>query len=53
MTHDIKLYQIAYNAETLEQVHSSGFLVLDNLGNPRPDWYEYWPIRNFLLTQTL
>jgi hypothetical protein len=53
MTHNIKLYQVAYNVETLAQVQASGFLVLDNLANPRPDWYEYWPIRHFLLTEPL
>ncbi len=30
-----------------------GFSVLDNSANPRPDWYEYWPIRHFLLSETL
>ncbi len=30
-----------------------GFLVLDNSENTRPDWFEYWPIRNFLLERTL
>jgi hypothetical protein len=30
-----------------------GFLVLDNSKNARPDWFEYWPIRNFLLEQPL
>lgn len=53
MQPDIHLYQIAYNPQTLAQVQASGFLVLDNLTNARPDWYEYWPIRNFLLSQTL
>lgn len=27
--------------------------MLDNLNNDRPDWYEYWPIRRFLLNETL
>lgn len=27
------------------------FLVLDNTLNERPDWFEYWPIRNFLLNK--
>lgn len=53
MNQDIHLFQVAYNAETLAQVQASGFMVLDNLANERPDWYEYWPIRKFLLTQTL
>src|SRR5579863_9639609 len=30
-----------------------GFLVLDNSSNERPDWYEYWPIRKFLLNEPL
>jgi len=30
-----------------------GFLMLDNSSNERPDWFEYWPIRNFLLTESL
>lgn len=52
-TPDIRLYQIAYDAASLEAVQQSGFLLLDNLSNARPDWYEYWPIRNFLLHHTL
>jgi len=53
MMPDIHLYQIAYNSQTLAQVQASGFLVLDNLANARPDWYEYWSIRNFLQSQSL
>jgi len=49
MIQDIRLYQIAYNPATLATVQASGFLLLDNLENPRPDWYECWPIRQFLL----
>jgi hypothetical protein len=30
-----------------------GFLPLDNLRNERPDWREYWPIRNYLLNHSL
>jgi hypothetical protein len=30
-----------------------GFHVLDNLANERPDWFEYWPMRNYLLGRTL
>jgi len=30
-----------------------GFEVLDNSSNLRPDWFEYWPIRTFLLNETL
>jgi hypothetical protein len=30
-----------------------GFGVIDNSSNERPDWFEYWPIRRFLLNETL
>jgi hypothetical protein len=30
-----------------------GFDVLDNSANERPDWFEYWPIRNYLLREVL
>jgi hypothetical protein len=30
-----------------------GYEVIDNSSNERPDWLEYWPIRKFLLTETL
>jgi hypothetical protein len=49
---DARLYMTAYSQETLAQVRG-GFLVLDNLQNPRPDWMEYWPIRNYLLSNKL
>ncbi|MCK6419818.1 MAG: hypothetical protein L6Q73_02775 [Aquabacterium sp.] len=47
----VHLYQIVYNAATREALEP-GYLVLDNLANDRPDWYEYWPIRRFLLDAT-
>lgn len=50
---DIHLYLIAYNAETQAKVAASGFLMLDNMANERPDWYEYWPIRRQLLTMPM
>jgi hypothetical protein len=46
------IYQIL-NHYTSPQDLDPGFAVLDNSSNERPDWYEYWPIRNFLLRQTL
>lgn len=47
----IHLHLIAYNEATLASIAAAGpgWLVLDNLANPRPDWYEYWPIRRQLL----
>lgn len=50
---DIHLYMIAYSPDTADQVSGSGFQMLDNLTNERPDWYEYWPIRRFMLSQPL
>lgn len=48
----IQLYQIAYSEQSRSEIEP-GYLVLDNLGNERPDWYEYWPIRRFLQSETL
>lgn len=46
----IFIYQIHYTGgEPLDP----GFRVLDNSSNERPDWFEYWPIRNFLLNEIL
>lgn len=44
--------QIAYSPDTLAMVKPP-MRVLNNLANPRPDWRELWPIRQFLLTQAL
>jgi len=49
---EIFIYQIL-NHYTKPADLDPGFLVLDNSTNQRPDWYEYWPIRNFLLNQPL
>lgn len=46
------LYQIAYSEETWH-LASPGFNKLDNRANERPDWAEYWPIRNFLRGEEL
>jgi len=47
-----KIYQIFYSEETKKSC-DSGFLPLDNIDNLRPDWREYWPIRNYLLNNSL
>ena len=49
---DIFIYQIL-NHYTKREDLDPGFLVLDNSANERPDWYEYWPIRKFLLNEPL
>lgn len=51
-TGPVHLYQIAYSDETWHGV-APGFIALDNRANARPDWAEYWPIRNFLLANEL
>lgn len=48
----IKIFQICYSEKTLAHV-PAGMHALDNLANDRPDWREYWPIRNYLLTRAL
>jgi len=46
------IYQIL-NYYTPRQDLDPGFEVLDNSANERPDWYEYWPIRRYLLNEVL
>lgn len=46
------VYQIL-NHYTPARALDPGFGVLDNSANERPDWFEYWPIRKFLLNERL
>src|ERR1700688_4721796 len=48
----LHIFQIL-NHYTSRQELDPGFEVLDNSANERPDWYEYWPIRRFLLNEAL
>jgi len=48
----VEVFQICYSPETLAAV-PAGFGVLDNLDNHRPDWREFWPIRQYLLSHEL
>ena len=48
----VHLYHIAYSRETLD-LSPEEFVILDNTKNERPDWFEYWPIRNFLNSAVL
>jgi hypothetical protein len=50
--HSVHIFQIL-NHYTTRQELDPGFDVLDNSTNERPDWYEYWPIRKFLLNEPL
>jgi hypothetical protein len=47
-----KIFQIFYNEPT-KLLLDPGLLPLDNTANERPDWYEFWVIRNFLRNNTL
>lgn len=48
----VHFYHIAYSEETWRSA-PVGIQILDNRHNERPDWAEYWPIRRFLLNETL
>lgn len=48
----LHLFHIAYNAETTQNL-PAGHRLLDNVNSARNDWREYWPIRNFLLSEPL
>jgi hypothetical protein len=48
----VYLYKICYSEETISKIEP-GYLILDNLKNERPDWFEYWPIRDFLLKEEM
>ena len=52
MSTAIHLHQIAYSAASRAQI-PPGWLHLNNEPNVRPDWFEYWPMRQYLLTQPL
>jgi hypothetical protein len=47
-----EIFQIYYSDLTRAEV-DPGFIPLDNAANERPDWREYWPIRNFLMSNAL
>lgn len=46
------IHQIYYD-EASKAAIDPRFIALDNAANSRPDWREYWPMRNFLLSHTL
>jgi hypothetical protein len=50
--HATRIYQIL-NHYTPRDALDPGFEVLDNSQNLKPDWFEYWPMRNYLLGQPL
>lgn len=48
----VKIYQ-AYYSEQSRLALDKGFIPFDNLANPRPDWREYWFMRQYLLNEPL
>lgn len=48
---EIKIFQIYYDEDTRAKIDPA-YIPLDNSENSRPDWVEYWPIRNVLRNQT-
>jgi tetratricopeptide (TPR) repeat protein len=48
----IKIYQ-AYYSEQSRLGLDKGFIPFDNLINPRPDWREYWFMRQYFLNEAL
>lgn len=47
-----QLFSIAWSRDTLLQTDPD-IAILDNSANLRPDWREYWPMRNFLMHAAL
>ncbi len=50
--HPVHIYQIL-NHYTSRAELDPGFEVLDNSSNERPDWFEYWPMRKYLLGEAM
>jgi hypothetical protein len=48
----VELFQICYS-ETPRQSLPEGFVALDIPVDERPDWREFWPMRNYLMSHTL
>jgi hypothetical protein len=49
---NVHIFQIYYSTATRD-ILDPGFIPLDNSKNERPDWREYWPIRNHFLEHTM
>jgi hypothetical protein len=48
----VKVLQIYYDEETKARLDPA-FEPLDNSGNERPEWYEYWPISRYLTAERI
>jgi len=52
MPRRIHAFQIFYNDATKASLDPD-FEPLDNSANERPDWYEYWPMRDYFFANAL
>ena len=52
MSAPVYIHQIYYNEATRSQI-DAGFIPLDNTANPRPDWFEFGVIRQYLKSHPL
>lgn len=48
----VKIYQAYYSEQSRLEL-DQGFIPFDNLANPRPDWREYWFMRQYFLNEQL
>lgn len=48
----INIFQVCYDRQTRRDV-PNGFQVLDNARSRHPDWYEFWPMVQFLRNNVL
>lgn len=48
----VKIYQAYYSEQSRLEL-DKGFIPFDNLANPRPDWREYWFMRQYFLNEAL
>jgi hypothetical protein len=46
------VHQIFYDTASRQSL-SPEFIPLDNVASPRPEWFEFWPVRQYLMTQSL
>lgn len=46
------IFQIFYDEQSKGSI-SQNFIALDNTKNSRPDWYEFWPMMNYLNSNIL
>lgn len=53
MNEKFEIYCIVWNQETLDFATTKKYKFLNNINSPRSDWYESWPIWNFLNNNNL